>query len=79
MQFSAQTLDKAPLHSPFTLIRVDAPQETVARLTAHGLRKGALISMVQNLASGARVVSVGGGRLALGRDVLAGLTVEAVA
>lgn len=73
------TLDRAPLHAPLTLVRVDVPPATVARLTALGLRRGVLVTLVQDLAAGSRVVSVGGGRLALGRDVLAGLSGEAAA
>ncbi len=73
------TLDRAPLHHPLTVVRVEAAQLTLARLSALGLRRGALVSLVQDLAAGARVVAVGGGRLALGRDVLAGLSGEAVA
>lgn len=73
------TLDQAPLHAPYTVVRVDVPAWTIARLTALGLRRGAVVSLVQDLAAGARVVAVGGGRLALGRDVLAGLAVEATA
>lgn len=73
------SLDRAPLHTPLTVVRVEVPSATVARLTALGLRRGAQVSLVQNLAAGARVLAVGGGRLALGRDVLRGLAGEAVA
>ena len=73
------TLDRASLHAPFTVVSVDVPPMTTARLTAHGLRRGATVKLVQELAGGSRVVAVGGGRIALGRDVLAGLRAEAVA
>lgn len=73
------TLDRAPLHAPLTLTGVEVSAATIARLTALGVRRGALVRLVQDLASGARVVSVGGGRLALGRDVLSGLSAEAAA
>lgn len=73
------TFDRAPLHTPLTVVRVDVPSTTCARLATHGLRRGAQVSLIQGLAAGARIVSVAGGRLALGRDVLAGLAGEAVA
>ena len=73
------TLDSAPLHVAHTVVGVDAPQDTLGRLTALGLRRGAVVSLVQELASGSRVLSVGGGRLALGREVLAGLSAEVAA
>lgn len=73
------TLDRAPLHASLTVVRVDAASGTLARLSALGLRRGAVVRLVQELAAGGRVVSVGGGRLALGRDVLAGLAGQVAA
>ncbi len=73
------TLDRAPLHAPLTLLRLDVPHATLARLTALGLRRGVSVEVVQKLAAGGRVVAVGGGRIALARDILARLDVEAAA
>lgn len=72
----AVTLDRAPLGTPLLLLSTH-PDATVARrLAALGLRRGARVSLVQRLAAGGRVVSVGGGRVAVDASVLASLSAE---
>ncbi len=70
------TLDLAPLHTPLVLVESVTTDVVQRRLTALGLRRGVGCQVVQRLAGGGRVVAVGGGRLALGRDVLVCLTGE---
>lgn len=70
------TLDAAPLGTPLVL-RGTHPDSVVARrLASLGLRRGARVSLVQKLASGGRIVSVGGGRVAIGARVLRELAAE---
>ena len=49
------------------------------RRASLGLRRGARVSLVQPIGSGGRIVSVGGGRVAIDGRVLAGLRAEVVA
>lgn len=72
------TLDRAPLGTPLVLLRTH-PDGTVARrLASLGLRRGVRLTVVQRLAAGGRIVSVGGGRVAVDAGVLGGLEAEAV-
>ena len=71
------SLDLAPLHQPVTLLSADVESAVARRLTALGLRRGVQMSLVQRLSGGGRVVSVAGARVALARQVLAAMTVEA--
>ncbi len=53
------------------------PDSAVARrLASLGLRRGARVSLAQKLAAGGRIVSVGGGRVAIDARVLRRLPVE---
>ncbi len=76
---SAVRLDRAPLHTPLTLVAWEVPEAVQRRLVALGLRRGVQLSLVHRLAGGGRIVSVGGCRLALGRPVLRQLVGEEVA
>lgn len=73
------TLDRAPLDTHLTLLCTHPDAGVARRLAALGLRRGARVSLVQPLASGGRIVSVGGGRLAIDARVLACLRAEVVA
>lgn len=68
------TLDAAPLGQPLQLLSVDLEPAVGRRLAALGLRRGVRVSLVQRLAAGGRIVSVGGGRVAIERGVLACMT-----
>ena len=70
------TLDRAPLRTPLVLTGTHPDSATARRLAALGLRRGVPLSLVQELTAGGRVVSVGGGRVALGAAVLGALEVE---
>ncbi len=73
---NAVTLDRAPLGTPLLLTSTH-PDGTVARrLASLGLRRGARVSLLQKLTSGGRIVSVSGGRVAIGSTVLAELEAE---
>lgn len=70
------TLDAAPLGTPLVLMGTH-PDSTVARrLASLGLRRGARVSLTQKLTTGGRIVSVGGGRVAIDARVLRGLAAE---
>jgi len=71
------TLDQAPLGAPLTLLAAGVDPALGRRLATLGLRRGVRLSCVQRLASGGRIVAVGGGRIAIERAVLARLEAEA--
>jgi len=73
------TLDTAPLGTPLVVLTTDAEPAVARRLAALGVRRGARVTLVQGLAAGGRIVSVGGGRVAVERRVLAGVRAEVVA
>ncbi len=76
---NAVPLDRAPLGTPLLLTSTH-PDATVARrLASLGLRRGSRVSLVQRLASGGRIVSVSGGRVAIGSSVLALIDAEVAA
>lgn len=70
------TLDRAPLETPLVLISLNAAPAQQQRLASLGLRPGVRLSLLQRIASGGRIVSVGGGRVAVGRVLLASLVAE---
>ena len=73
------TLDHAPLETPLVLVSLNTGSSHQRRLASLGLRPGARLSLLQRIASGGRIVSVGGGRVAVGRAVLAALVAEIAA
>lgn len=73
------TLDRAPYDVPLVLVSASVPDGVLRRLSALGLRRGASLSLLHGLAGGGRVVAVGGGRIAVSREVLAHLLVERAA
>lgn len=58
-----------------TIARVGGETRLVRRLAALGVRPGALVTLGHRTAGGGRVVAVAGSRIALDRDVLAGIEV----
>lgn len=70
------TLRQAPLNRTLVVVGSTLDAAQARRLSALGLRPGARIRLLRRLAGGARVVAVAGARVALGADVLDGLTVE---
>lgn len=75
---SPVSLDSAPLQTPYTLVGAGGSVEVRRRLSALGLRPGVTVSLLQRTAGGGRIVSVGIGRVAVAREVLATLVGEAV-
>lgn len=73
------TLDRAPLDTPLVLLSTDVGPDLTRRLSALGLRRGAHLRLVRRLAAGGRIVSVGGGRIAIERSVLAAIVAEPAA
>ncbi|WP_232549466.1 FeoA domain-containing protein [Propioniciclava soli] len=69
------TLDRAPLGTPLVIWSTHPDAVVARRLSRFGVRRGARLTVVQKLVAGGRVVSVGGGRLALDAGVLAGVAV----
>lgn len=69
-------LDRAPLGTPLVVWSTHPDAAVARRLSTLGLRRGATVTVVQRLVAGGRVVSVGGGRVALDVGVLAGVTGE---
>ena len=65
------------MHQPLTLLSADVESVVGRRLWSLGLRRGVHVSLVQRLSGGGRVVCVAGARVALARQVLAAMTVEA--
>ncbi|MDR0959337.1 MAG: ferrous iron transport protein A [Propionibacteriaceae bacterium] len=70
------SLDEAPVDVP--VVVVPAPEGTSAahRLATLGWRPGAVVSVIRRTAGGARVVSVGGARVAIGHTLAHRLLVE---
>lgn len=73
------TLDLAPLGTPLTLLSAGVDPALGRRLATLGLRRGVRVAVVQKLASGGRIVAVGGGRIAVERGVLSRLVAEVAA
>lgn len=65
--------------APLLITGAHPDRITARRLASLGLRPGCRIQLVQRLASGGRIVSVSGGRVAVDRDILRELPVEVVA
>lgn len=76
---AAITLDRAPLGTPLVILATHPDAAVARRLSRFGVRRGARVTVVQRLSAGGRVVSVGGGRVALDAGVLAGVEGEASA
>lgn len=70
------SLDRAPLGTPLTLLSTHPDVDVAHRLTSLGMRRGVRVQLVQKLASGGRIVSVAGGRVAVDQRILAGLEAE---
>ena len=79
MKPAPTTLDRAPLGATLLLTGTHPDSRIARRLASLGLRRGVHVSPVQKLAGGGRIVSVGGGRIAVDAGVLAQLTIEAIA
>ena len=62
-----------------TLLSAAVEPSLGRRLATLGLRRGARVSLVRKLASGGRIIAVGGGRIAVERRVLALLEAEVAA
>ena len=73
------SLAQAHLHTPLLLVGGSQCVVAECRLSALGLRRGARLSVLQKTAGGGRVVVVGGSRIALGPQVLEGLTADVIA
>ncbi len=69
-------LADAPLRTPLTLIEAAAPEPTLRRLSALGLRRGAQLTLIHTTAGGGRIAALAGSRIALGRDLLRVLVAE---
>lgn len=76
---TAIALREAPLGVPLGVLEATLEPGTRRRLTALGWRSGALVSVVHATSGGGRVVSLGGARVGIGRDLLSELTVEVLA
>lgn len=75
---SPVSLDSAPLNTPMTLVAAGGPLEVRRRLSSLGLRPGVTVSLLHRTSGGGRIVSVGIGRVAVAREVLASLLGEVV-
>lgn len=73
------TLAVAPLDIPLILTGIHPDDTTARRLASLGLRRGSRVQLLQRLAGGGRIVSVSGGRVAVGAAVLQKLPVEVAA
>ncbi len=71
------TLYAAPIGARVVITALVAGAETPSRRLAElGLRPGTTIRVVQRTAGGGRVVDIAGARVALGRAVLAAITID---
>jgi len=69
-------LTEVPLHVPMTVVNCLTDPVLRSRLTALGLRHGAVVTVVQVTPGGGRVVDVAGSHIALDQSVLSELQVK---
>ena len=69
--------DPVPVGARLTLVRVDAPTQTIRMLAALGLRRGCQFTVNHVTAGGGRVVQVAGARIALDSALLGCLVTRA--
>lgn len=73
---TGDSLLRAPLDTPLTVVSVDAATDHRRRLGTLGLREGATIRLLARTIGGGRIALVSGSRIALGADLLRQLRVE---
>lgn len=75
----ATSLAQAPIGTELRVVDATGPAALTRRLSELGLRPGSHVRCVQRTSGGGRIVDVAGSRIALGRDVLAGVRAVEVA